>query len=1255
MIKHNFLIKYQKLWAAIFAVVGVGLVMSASHCRASGANGTRDFLHSMRTMLDSTSVVVEADLHRPGPGRTKEIGNGQSVIEIDGCLLSARPGEPMLPVLTITFLLPPEADLEGVTAFFSNPHFEKFPELIDIAPSPPAVYPTPNNHRLMWGRKAPASIENGRDKRIYGKNKFFPEHLIEVTARGLLRDWKLVELNIEVVRYNPVQKRAELLTGGTIQIVAPIENGYSANMADDAPLSYDPVQLDYLRHTIANPDDVNRFYPEKNLEEGDLHSADTSSPYRLAIITTEKIRRNASYFPNYVNFKISKGYQVKVVTEGPSQDADHYQSATYSKQRSINIRNWLIAYASVIDSVLLIGDPRYWPDDWDISVPMFYCFPFNGDSPIPLNNNGTKIDVPTDMFYAELSGDWDLDGDGIYGEYIGDFGYLGADKWPELHVGRIPFYGNYSDLNRILKRFVYFEDMNQTQTNYRDKVLISSAIANFAPSDSNGDGDTNDPNDISDPNSYTYGDDWGEEIKSLSSDYYRLPFTLYEKEGRVCPLTPCNLPLNKNNLINEWQTGYGYATWFAHGGADGAGRLIWDVDNFPNEGICNVPTEQRSEAFFEHFDVPRLNTVYPGFAVNLSCLNGYPETTYNLGTKLLQGWAVGTVTASRISVYGFGHWDLALINNGLNRGIGFRIFLNTAVFPNTLAGALNIARSAVDYTCHGSSAWNNALCYNMYGDPTLKLSSRRLPTEGKLTIQSPNGYGEFYIGEGLSITWTSENIVGNVSIDISRDGGMTWHNIIADTPDDGYQGWLATSASSDKCRIRIRSLSEPNIRDISDYNFSISDPPPPNTPTGLVASDGAFTDKVRLTWICAKYAQSYLIYRKVAGGTIYSNIGECFLTQYDDTSAANGITYDYIARSVNAIGEMSGFSSPDTGFVASTISIPSIPTGVNASDGTYIDKVLVSWNPSQGASFYKIYRSLFTGGIMLYGEIGQSTVPYYDDTSVEQGKTYSYKIIASNYLFNSGFSEADTGYIPLQISLPSTPSGLTASDGVFTDRVQLAWNTASNAEGYRIYRAPAIDGLVIYGQLGSSALPTYDDFTAEQGVNYSYMVSSYNTFFESNLSTPDTGFAAIEIVLPDIPSSVSATDGDFSDHINVSWSSASNALFYKVYRGVVSDGITLYTEIADTPDTSYDDYDVYGNLIYIYRIKAINDFGSSAYSNADEGYIIDCPFDFDMDDDIDGSDLQTLLDGFGSIYIEDDLKAFAEDFGRDDCINKQFF
>jgi len=93
-----------------------------------------------------------------------------------------------------------------------------------------------------------------------------------------------------------------------------------------------------------------------------------------------------------------------------------------------------------------------------------------------------------------------------------------------------------------------------------------------------------------------------------------------------------------------------------------------------------------------------------------------------------------------------------------------------------------------------------------------------------ITVVSPNG-GEYWIaGTSQTIRWKSSSVTGNVRIDLSRDGGSTWATIIANTRNDGSEPWTVTIPATTKARIRVVSLTNPAIFDISDRDFEIADP-----------------------------------------------------------------------------------------------------------------------------------------------------------------------------------------------------------------------------------------------------------------------------------------------------------------------------------------------------------------------------------------------------------------------------------------------
>ena len=93
---------------------------------------------------------------------------------------------------------------------------------------------------------------------------------------------------------------------------------------------------------------------------------------------------------------------------------------------------------------------------------------------------------------------------------------------------------------------------------------------------------------------------------------------------------------------------------------------------------------------------------------------------------------------------------------------------------------------------------------------------------GIIWTTAPFGGESWKIGTTQTITWTSNDIVGKVTIQLSRDGGETWKTIISSTSNDGLQDWKVTGLPTNQARIKVISKSYPNVFDISDANFAVT-------------------------------------------------------------------------------------------------------------------------------------------------------------------------------------------------------------------------------------------------------------------------------------------------------------------------------------------------------------------------------------------------------------------------------------------------
>ena len=81
-------------------------------------------------------------------------------------------------------------------------------------------------------------------------------------------------------------------------------------------------------------------------------------------------------------------------------------------------------------------------------------------------------EAPTDYFYADLTGNWDYDGDEYYGEWTDDYPVSGGvDFAQEVYVGRIPVYdADYSTLDGILQKIIDYE--TEASIDWRESALL---------------------------------------------------------------------------------------------------------------------------------------------------------------------------------------------------------------------------------------------------------------------------------------------------------------------------------------------------------------------------------------------------------------------------------------------------------------------------------------------------------------------------------------------------------------------------------------------------------------------------------------------------------------------------------------------------------------------------------------------------------------------------------------------------------------
>jgi len=407
-----------------------------------------------------------------------------------------------------------------------------------------------------------------------------------------------------------------------------------------------------------------------------------------AIITTDAIVANSTNLAAFVAQKQRLGFKVTVVTETTASGGGAgygVLTGPYPDGVAEKIRTWLITNRSArqLRYVLLVGDPD--PDDPAVAndpvgdIPM-KAIDYPGYSDGLLYNGGTatgRVWAATDLYYADLSGNWDLDGDGYYGEkgpsqqFGGedDFGPGGVDVVREVYVGRIPVYGSDSAaLDTVLARIIEQENnpSGPDLDEWRDRALVV---------------DLNHPawaetlnREIFEPcgiGSYR-------QLNTFSPSENRLPGSPYPFAGQAI-------------RWDTWNRGYGAVLMDNHGGPDGISGVLYTRE-------------------LEH-----LRTDRPFVACIHGCSAAKPEVQDNLASELLRQRAVGVVAGSR-NIGGSPSWT----DPGSSFFIGYHFFAYLA-HGRSLGEALWDSKLAWS-TAH---SWRQIVEINLYGDPSYHKGSYR--------------------------------------------------------------------------------------------------------------------------------------------------------------------------------------------------------------------------------------------------------------------------------------------------------------------------------------------------------------------------------------------------------------------------------------------------------------------------------------------------------------------------------------------------
>ena len=222
------------------------------------------------------------------------------------------------------------------------------------------------------------------------------------------------------------------------------------------------------------------------------------------------------------------------------------------------------------------------------------------------------------------------------------------------------------------------------------------------------------------------------------------------------------------------------------------------------------------------------------------------------------------------------------------------------------------------------------------------------------------------------------------------------------------------------------------------------------------------------------------------------------------------------------------------------------PEEINASNGNFSNKIVLTWTPSPKAIGYEIYRSIPDEDNFV--QVGLSQNTQFEDTGVQPEMAYAYKITAVSEEDVSEMSQGTAiGYARASKNdIPPKITSVLASDAKYPDKIVLEWEPLENVTGYQVYKWDSISKS--YKVIGKTNTSYFEDKTAKKnGTLETYTVAGINNSITGIISDAVMGKTSI-LSKPPAPEKVVASMGQFKDKIVVKWSKVTGAAGYLVYR-----------------------------------------------------------------------------------------------------------
>jgi PKD repeat protein len=489
------------------------------------------------------------------------------------------------------------------------------------------------------------------------------------------------------------------------------------------------------------------------------------------------------------------------------------------------------------------------------------------------------------------------------------------------------------------------------------------------------------------------------------------------------------------------------------------------------------------------------------------------------------------------------------------------------------------AGTAFEYKVRAVNAFGSSDFSN-----TVSAVAHVLPTTPLTLVASTTGANQ------IALSWNE--ITNETGFIVERAFNNRWITLATISADlSNYQDLNLAKASTYRYKIKaigacqyVGQTSE--IVSATTYN----NPPVPTMFSGQVIS----SSQIDLSWVDLGVTETaYELHRSTSSRfATYTTIAlAADVTSYQDQNLPYGKTFYYRLRAQNA----AGYSNYTPTVTLTTLQVlPNAPTSpaLAITQG----KVKVMWRDlSDNEQGFLIERSKDAFVTIDRSFTSRSnTIFVLDATGLEQGTNYFYRISAYNAIGTSAPTAITEIFMPWKV--PPKPVDLLGT-AISDTQIDLTWVDANGAElAFELQRASNArfsSGLVTIPLASNTT--SYSDTSVIHGRTYYYRIRAVNGAGASAYSAVTTVNTPQIIPADPGPVGLAPTRNRI---INVSWVDRSDNEQSFIVERSRDQFITIDRSITVRANLNFvaDNAGLISGQVYFYRVKAVNQVGSSNYT-----------------------------------------------------------